>query len=113
MPSSTFEISSMEELDLLLTSTNSPLVMYFYADWCTPCELMSPSIEEFTEDFDDMKFVKVNVELRKDIKSRYGIEIVPACVILNQGEELYTFYGARKDALQDVLSQIQLNYCYE
>ena len=90
---------------------NKPVVVYFYADWCTPCQLFTPAIEEMTEEFTELMFVKVNVELRRDIKSKYGIEVVPACIILDRGRNIHTFYGARRDVLTNILFNINLNYC--
>ena len=110
MCSTISEISSMEELDSLSTST-SPTVIYFYADWCIPCDLITPSIEEMSEDFEGMNFVKVNVDSNKDIKTRHEINVIPACIVLSRGVNIYTFYGSKKDTLEEALSQISINYC--
>lgn len=110
MTSIVSEISSIEELDSLSTST-SPTVIYFYADWCIPCSLVTPSIEEMSEDFDGMNFVKVNVDSNKEIKTRHEINVIPACVVINGGKTLYTFYGSKTDALEEALSQIRMNCC--
>ncbi|KAI6653715.1 hypothetical protein LOD99_3219 [Oopsacas minuta] len=100
------EISSIEELDCTISSTPL-LLMYFYADWCTPCNLLSPSIDKLSEDFSEVKFVKVNVELMKDIKAKYEIGVIPACIVLSQGEKVYTFYGSCFETLKDELSKIR------
>ena len=111
MSTTTFEISSMEELNSLIESINSPVVVYFYTDWCTPCQLLTPAIEEMDEEFTELKFVKVNVDLRRDIRSKYGIEVVPACIILNQGKNIHTFYGARSDVLTEILCKVNCALC--
>ena len=101
----------MEELDSLLESINDPVVVYFYTDWCTPCQLFTPAIEEMDKEFPELKFVKVNVDLRRDIKSKYGIEIVPTCIVLNRGQNIHTFYGARSEALTSILQNINTTFC--
>ena len=110
MSSSITEISSIEELDSISTSTTLTVV-YFYADWCIPCDLLAPSIEEMSEEFDGMSFVKVNVDSNKDIKTKHEINVLPACIVLSRGKNIYTFYGSKKDTLEETLSQLKTHYC--
>ena len=108
---SSLTTATVDDFDTVLGSTKNPVVVYFYADWCTPCQLFTPSIEKMIEKFSNLKFVGVNVDQSKEIRSRYGIEFVPACVVLFEGNILHIIYGAKSDAVECILSQINLDYC--
>ena len=102
---------TVDELDTLLESATSPVIVYVYADWCTPCQLLLPTIERMVDIFGNMKFVGINVENSKEIKSRYAIEYVPACIVLIEGKILHVIYGAKSDPLEVILSKVNLDFC--
>ena len=109
--SSIISTDTAEEFDSLLDSTNNPIVVYFCADWCISCQLFTPTIEKMTEKFNNLKFVKVNVEFAKDVKSRYAIEFVPACIVLCGRDVIHIIYGTKSDELEGILSKVNLDYC--
>ena len=58
----------------------------FYADWCGPCKMMAPIIEEIEKELTNIKFIKVNVDEAEEIAVRYGIMSIPTFFIFNNGE---------------------------
>lgn len=66
----------------------------FYADWCTPCKITEPIIEEISNEKKDIKFLKVNVDENPDISSQYNIFSIPTFTIFKDGKPVSQFVGA-------------------
>lgn len=68
----------------------------FYADWCGPCKLTSPIIDELSEDskFSHIKFVKVNVDENQDLAGKFSIFSIPTFLSVKNGEVVGQFAGA-------------------
>ena len=58
----------------------------FYADWCGPCKMLSPILENISEDRANVKIVKVNVDEAHDIAKRFGIMSIPTLIHFKNGE---------------------------
>lgn len=69
----------------------------FYADWCGPCKMTSPIIDELAEDptFKDVKFLKVDVDANQELASQYSIFSIPTFIVYKNGEVINQFSGAR------------------
>ncbi len=68
----------------------------FYADWCGPCRMMSPIIDEIAEEkANSIKVGKVNVDENQDLAMKYGVMSIPTIVIIKNGEVEKTFVGVR------------------
>lgn len=76
---------------------NQIVVVDFYADWCGPCRLMAPIIEELSQDEkyqSKVKFVKVNVDHAPDLASSYEIFSIPTFIIFKNGQLMAQITGA-------------------
>ena len=62
----------------------------FFAEWCMPCLMMSPVIEELAEKFKDIKFVKVNVDESQQLANKFNVSTIPCLVVFKKGEEADT-----------------------
>lgn len=58
----------------------------FYADWCGPCRMLSPLIEELAEENKNVKVIKVNVDEREDIARNYAVMSIPTLILFEDGE---------------------------
>ncbi len=76
----------------ILKSQKTALVD-FYADWCGPCQIMSPTIDEIAEENSDIKVGKVNVDNSPEIAEKYGIMSIPTLLVIKGGEVSKTFVG--------------------
>lgn len=75
---------------------DKPVIVDFYADWCGPCQMMSPVIDEIAEEkADSIKVGKVNVDENQGLAMEYGVMSIPTIVIMNQGKVQKTFVGVR------------------
>ena len=67
----------------------------FFAEWCMPCVMMSPVIDELAGKFDGkIKFGKVNVDENGDLAGKFGVRSIPNFVLMKDGKVLEQFMGA-------------------
>ena len=73
----------------------------FYADWCGPCQVLSPTLDELAEELTDVEFKKVNIDQDPELAEQYGVTSIPCLVLEEDGEELDRSVGLRpKSALK-------------
>lgn len=77
----------------------------FYANWCGPCKMMSPIIDEIAkEKADIVKVGKINVDENQDLAMKYSVMSIPTIMIIKDGQILKTFVGLRdKNEIIDAL----------
>lgn len=76
--------------------SDKPVIIDFYADWCGPCRMMSPIIDEIAEEkAESIKVGKVNVDENQELAMKYGVMSIPTIVIIKNGEVSKTFVGVR------------------
>lgn len=67
----------------------------FWAEWCGPCKAMTPILEEFASEQDDITIAKVNVDENPDLAKRFGVQSIPTMVIFIEGEPDGSLVGAQ------------------
>jgi thioredoxin 1 len=85
-----------ENFEEEVLKADKKVIVDFYADWCGPCQMMSPVIDEIAEEKADIvKVGKVNVDENQELAMEYGVMSIPTIVIINKGEVEKTFVGVR------------------
>ena len=80
------EITDATFEEVVLKSAQ-PVVVDFWAEWCGPCKMLGPTIEELAGDFDGKVVVgKVDVDANQDFASKYGVRNIPTVLIFQNGE---------------------------
>ena len=78
----------------------------FYADWCGPCKMMGPIVEELAEEYDGKaKVGKINVDEQPDLAAKYGVMSIPFFAVIHHGEVVASELGAvPKQRLEQILA---------
>lgn len=98
-------IQNTTEYDELLKNNKSVFVD-FYADWCGPCKMVGPIVEELSNEETDVKFVKVNVDNTPDIAQRYGIMSIPTLLAFKDGELAGSIVGFQpKEVIKELVAK--------
>ena len=82
-----------------------PVIIDFYADWCGPCKMMSPVVDEISKELaEKAKVGKINVDENQDLAVQYGVMSIPTIIIFKEGKATKTFVGVRdKDEIMKSL----------
>jgi thioredoxin len=83
------------EFEKEVLQSQTPAVVDFYADWCGPCRMVSPIIEQLSKEYaGKVKFVKLNTDENPDIAMKYGIMSIPTIIVFKNGQVASTTIGA-------------------
>lgn len=91
--------------DTFTSSVANGLVLVdFFAEWCGPCRMLTPIIEELANDVPSVLIFKVNIDESPETSQRYGISSIPTMLLLKDGQEVKKVVGLKdKDFLLALL----------
>ena len=91
-----FDNVSLEEK----IKSGQPLVIDFWAEWCGPCRMLGPIIDELSKDFaGKVEVGKLNVDENQDSAAKYGVRSIPTVLFFNNGELVDKFTGVAAKAV--------------
>ncbi|HEY9646424.1 MAG TPA: thioredoxin [Chroococcidiopsis sp.] len=80
----------------LVSGSDVPLLVDFYAPWCGPCQMMAPILEQVNAQMRDrLRVVKINTENYPELASRYQIQALPTLVLFKHGQPVDRIEGVR------------------
>ena len=86
--------SNFEEIK----NSEKPVLLDFYADWCGPCRMVGPVIDEIAEERDDIVVGKINVDEEEELASQFGVYSIPTLVVIKGGKIVNQASGAKPKA---------------
>lgn len=95
-----------EAFEREVLNSELPTLVDFYADWCGPCRVMGPVVDELANDLQGRaNVVKVNVDESPELAARYGIQSIPTFLVVREGKDAERFIGVQtRDALASAVA---------
>lgn len=94
-----------ENFESEVLKADLPVLVDFYADWCGPCQMLRPIIEELSEEVQGKaKIVKINVDEAPKTAEKYGIMSIPTVILFKEGKEVTRQTGlTTKEVLEELI----------
>ncbi len=87
--------SNFEEIK----NSQKPVLLDFYADWCGPCRMVGPIVDEIAKERDDIVVGKINVDEEEELAGKFGVFSIPTLVVMKDGKVVAQEAGAKPKAL--------------
>ena len=86
-----------------VTNSNEPVLIDFWAEWCGPCRMLSPVIDQLSEEMKNkVKIVKMNIDENPETPSSLGVRGIPTLMLFKNGKQISTKVGAHpKNKLEE------------
>jgi thioredoxin 1 len=90
---------SDSDFDTQVLKSGKPVLVDFWAEWCGPCKMIGPSLEEISEELgEQVSIVKLNIDDHPDTPAKYGVRGIPTMILFKDGEVADTKVGAAPKA---------------
>ena len=95
------KVLNKEEFEKEVLKSKEPVLVDFYADWCGPCKMLGPIMDEIGE---SNKVYKVNVDDEDELAAQYGIMSIPCVIAFKDGKEINRSVGLKtKEEIEELL----------
>ena len=93
-----------ENYEAEVLRSDKTVLLDFYADWCGPCKMVAPILEEISEEREDVKVCKINVDQQMDLAMQFKVSSIPLLVVMKEGKVVNQALGYRpKDGILKLL----------
>lgn len=88
-------IINSENFESIVLKADKTVLLDFYADWCPPCKLLMPVIEEISAENPDILVGKINIDLSPGLAEKFGATTVPSLFVIKNGAVVSSSVGAK------------------
>ena len=96
---------NVQSFDQEVLHSNKPVLVDFYADWCGPCKMLSPVVEEIAGESDAYRVCKINVDDAPEIAARYRVMSIPTLIVFKNGDAAARTVGVQNK--QTILNMLK------
>ncbi len=98
---------TMANFNKEVVEAGKPVLLDFWASWCAPCRMLSPSIDQLSQEYGDKVVIgKVNIDEERELAQHFGVMSIPSVFVLKNGKVVDSAVGVRpKKYYEDVLDK--------
>ena len=88
-----------ENFEKEVLQSDRTVIVDFYASWCGPCKILTPILEEISEENNDIKVCKLNIDNDPDLANQYNVSLVPTLAYFKDGKQFETLVGVNSKGM--------------
>jgi thioredoxin 1 len=107
MSEKTIEITNLN-FDEIVTKNNQPVLVDFWAEWCAPCRMLSPVVDEIAQMYEKKIIVgKINIDEQMELAQKFGVMSIPTLILFKGGQPVKKSVGVvGKDKISDMIDSV-------
>ena len=103
------EVITINQFEERVLKNPKIVVLDFFANWCGPCKMLMPVLEEVENEREDVEVLKVNIDQDEELAKQFGVLSIPTLVYFVNGEEKHKTVGYRqKSQILEVINNIKI-----
>ncbi|UQS83893.1 thioredoxin [Bombilactobacillus thymidiniphilus] len=90
-------ITAITDQDFEQETDDGLVITDFWATWCGPCKMQAPVMDKLAEQYDDVKFTKMDVDANPKVPEKFGIRAIPTMILKKNGQVVETLVGYQSE----------------